>query len=112
MKLGPRFERTRKGTVAHMAPPEDSLLRQAEAVCPRWIIFPSFRENEATKLRSQPRAVALTRLVNNSFNYPVTMDAGFRTLTSMVRRVDCYELVNGDLEAAVAVIEDLLERDL
>jgi hypothetical protein len=63
-------------------------------------------------LRKQAGAVALTRLVNNSFNYPVTMDAGFRTLTSMVRQVDCYELLNGDLGEAVAAVEGLLQDDL
>jgi HprK-related kinase A len=112
MRLGPRFERTRKGTVSHMAPPADSLRRQDEAVKPRWIIFPSFRAGETTTLTQQPRAVALTRLVNNSFNYPVTMDAGFKALTNMVRRVDCYKLVNGDLEAAVTAIEQLYEGDV
>ena len=112
ISLGPRFEKTRKGTVAHMAPPADSLLRQTEPVNPRWVVFPSYQAGAATALREQPRAMALTRLVNNSFNYPVTMDAGFRTLISLVRRVNCYDLVNGDLEAAVAVIEELLEGDM
>jgi hypothetical protein len=56
--------------------------------------------------------MAFTRLVNNSFNYPVTMEAGFRALTSMVQETDCYELPNGDLEAAVSVIEQLLAEDL
>jgi HprK-related kinase A len=112
LKLGPLFERTRKGTIAHMAPPTDSLLRQGEAVSPRWVIFPTYRVGEPIALRRQSRAVALARLVNNSFNYPVTMADGFRTLVHMVRHVDCYELVNGDLGEAVAAIEGLLEGEL
>jgi HprK-related kinase A len=112
LRLGPLFERTRKGTVAHMVPPVESLLRQGEPASPRWVIFPSYRAGQAITLRKQAGAVALTRLVNNSFNYPVTMDAGFRTLTSMVRQVECYELLNGDLGEAVAAVEGLLQDDL
>ncbi|MEH6571409.1 MAG: hypothetical protein V7709_20165, partial [Halioglobus sp.] len=82
------------------------------AVSPRWVIFPSYRAGEAMALRRQSSAVALTRLVNNSFNYPVTMESGFRTLIHMVRHVDCYELVNGDLGEAVSAIEGLLEGEL
>ncbi|MEH6571501.1 MAG: HprK-related kinase A, partial [Halioglobus sp.] len=58
LKLGPLFERTRKGNVVHMAPPAESLLRQDEAVSPRWVIFPSYRAGEAMALRRQSSAVA------------------------------------------------------
>lgn len=112
LALGRRFEQTRKGTVAHMAPPQESLLRQAEGAKPRWIIFPSYRSGRKTVLSKQSSAVALTRLVNNSFNYAVTMEAGFHTLTRMVKEVDSYDLANGDLEEAVAAIDGLLEGEL
>ena len=79
---------------------------------PRWIVFPRYRAGQATSLQQQHRAVALTKLVNNSFNYPVTMQAGFKTVTRLVRQADCYDLVNGSLDEAVTAIEDLLQRDL
>jgi HprK-related kinase A len=112
LALGPRYEQTRKGTVVHMQPPTGSLQRQDEPVSPRWIIFPRYGAGLATRLTPQPPALALTRLSNNSFNYPVAREAGFRTLTRMIRGVECFELLNGDLGEAVAVIEGLLERDL
>ena len=112
MALGPRYEKTRKGTVAHLIPPADSLLRQSEVVRPRWIIFPSYRPGGETTLSEQHRAMAMARLVNNSFNYAVTMQAGFHSLTRLVRSVDTYELPNGDLEAAVTAVEKLLQDDL
>ena len=112
LSLGPLFERTRKGTVAHMRPPEDSLVRQDEPAKARWVIFPRFSTGQVTSLQPQHRAVALTKLVNNSFNYPVTMQAGFRSLTQLVRQVDCYDLPNGSLAEAVDAIEGLLQGDL
>lgn len=108
MRLGPTFARTRKGTVVHMFPPRDSLERQSEAASPRWLIFPHFERGGATELLPQSRAVALTKLSNNSFNYPVTMAAGFTSLTRLVRQVDCYELPNGDLDEAVQAVSGLV----
>ena len=58
------------------------------------------------------RAVALTKLVNNSFNYAVTMQAGFRSVTQLVKQVDCYDLPNGSIAQAVDAIEGLLQEDL
>lgn len=110
LRFGPTFARTRKGTVVHMFPPITSLQRQAEPAMPRWVIFPSFERGSATELLPQSRAVALTKLSNNSFNYPVTMANGFRTLTRLVRQVDCYELPNGDLDEAVHAVEGLLQE--
>jgi HprK-related kinase A len=111
LSLGPVFERTRKGTVAHMRPPVESLQRQDEAVKARWVIFPRFAAGESTMLQPQHRAVGLTKLVNNSFNYPVTMQAGFLSLTQLVNQVDCYDLPNGSLAESVDAIEGLLHED-
>jgi len=112
MRLGPTFDRTRKGTVVHMLPPLESLERQGEAVAPRWVIFPHYDPQQHTQLSLQNKAVALTKLSNNSFNYPVTMAAGFRSLTRLVRDADCYELPNNDLDAAVQAVEGLLRGEL
>ena len=108
LALGPQFDRTRKGTVVHMRPPADDLMRQGEPVQPRWVIFPKYGNGQATRLEPLGRGMALTRLSNNSFNYQVTMEAGFRSLVRLARGVDCYELPNGDLDEAVSAIDALL----
>ncbi len=110
LRLGPTFARTRKGTVVHMFPPVESIERQSQAAAPRWVIFPSFERGSPTELQPQNRAVALTKLSNNSFNYPVTMAAGFTSLTRLVRQVDCYELPNGDLDEAVQAVAGLFSE--
>lgn len=112
LEQGPLFPKTRKGTVAHMWPPAQSLQRQHEAAQPRWIIFPRYQQGAQTELGQQARIITLTRLVNNSFNYPITMADGFNTLIQLVRRVDSYTLKNGDLGEAVATVEKLLQDDL
>ena len=112
LSFGPRFDKTRKGSVVHLFPPPESLLRQAEPARARWIVFPRYRQGAALELLPQPPLMALTRLVNNSFNYRVTGADGFRSRCRLVRQVDSYQLVNGDLNAAVAAIEQLLAEDL
>jgi HprK-related kinase A len=107
LRYGPRYDRTRKGDVVHLFPPADSLRRQTEPARPRWVIFPRFKQGAALRLTPQPKTLAIARLVNNAFNYPVTGEAGFRTLCRFVRAVDCYELVNGSLDDAVRCIEEL-----
>ena len=106
-RFGPRYDRTRKGTVVHLLPPVDSLQRQHEPARPRWVVFPRYRACAETQLTVQPASLALARLVNNSFNYRVTAETGFRAVCSLVRDVECYELINGCLGDAVAQIDRL-----
>jgi HprK-related kinase A len=107
LSFGPRYEKTRKGTVVHLFPPEDSLRRQAEPARPRWVIFPRFQQGAPLCLTPQPETLAIARLVNNAFNYPVTGEDGFRSLCRLVRDVDAFDLVNGDLNEAVECIDGL-----
>lgn len=107
MEIGPRFEGTRKGTVAHLFPPKDSLLRQQQPAKPRWVVFPRYENNSATTLRPYPVSMAFPKLAHNAFNYLVTMEQGFRTITRLLRESQCFELHNGSLEEAIACIEDM-----
>jgi HprK-related kinase A len=109
LTLGPRFERTRKGTVAHFFPPDDAITRQQEVVAPKWIVFPKFQAGADTQLTPYPMANTLNRLVNNSFNYLVTMEHGFISATRLVRQCERFEFINGDLRAAVDAMNALAD---
>jgi HprK-related kinase A len=108
--LGPVFEKTRKGTVAHMRPPADSLARQQEPARPRWIVFPRFQADTALTLSPVDKALAFTRLAHNSFNYRLLGLQGFRTLIDLIRRCDCYSLRYSDLDAAIGALDRTLFR--
>jgi HprK-related kinase A len=107
--FGPRYAKTRKGDVVHMFPPGDSLQRQADPARPRFIVFPRYEPGAALQLQEQPPEVAMTRLVNNSFNYRVSGALGFRSLCRLVRECASYQLINGDLSEAVAAVESLVQ---
>ncbi len=110
LDFGPRFDKTRKGDVVHMFPPSESLQRQAEADRPQLIVFPRYEAGAALQVQQQAPEVAMTRLVNNSFNYRVSGAQGFRSLCRLVRECASYQLTNGSLDDAVAAIERLVQE--
>lgn len=105
--LGPLYPKTRKGDVSHMRPPHDSLLRQEEPAEPRWIVFPKFQSGQPTRLKPISDGLAFTRLAQNSFNYQMLGETGFRALSALIRRCSCYSFTYGDLEAATSVLSQL-----
>lgn len=109
--LGPRFAKTRKGTVAHMAPPDSSVDAQSQAVRPRWIVFPRYREGARFTLEPELKSRAFTRLAHNSFNYEITGEKGFVALSGLVDRCACHAAVHSDLTEAVEHLTELAERD-
>lgn len=108
--LGPTFHKTRKGTVAHMSPPADSLQRQQEPAEPRWVVFPRYLKDRTPLLQPIPKSLAFTRLAHNSFNYRLLGATGYRSLTSVIRSCDCYSFEYGDLRSAAAMLNDGLFR--
>ena len=105
--LGPRFPGTRKGTVAHVKPPQKSLMRQTEPARPAWIVFPKYRAGASSQLEPIAKSVAFTRLAHNSFNYHLQGERGFRTLVTLIRQCDCYSFEYSDLDEAVDLFHEL-----
>lgn len=110
-ELGPTFERTRKGDVAHLRPPQDSLMRQFETARPRWIVFPRYRPRHPTRLAGTQKGVAFTRLAHNSFNYRLIGTTGFECLSGLIQDCDCYSAEFSDLEEIVRTLTDLAAAD-
>lgn len=109
--LGPLFKRTRKGDVAHVRPPPDSLQRQLETARPRWIVFPRYQANRPTRLTPMLKSMAFTRLAHNSFNYRLIGAMGFERLSSLIRTCACYSAEFSDLEDMVRTLTDLASSD-
>ncbi|MCP3661799.1 MAG: HprK-related kinase A [Gammaproteobacteria bacterium] len=109
--FGPEFHGTRKGTVAHVRPSSDSLLRQTAPAKPAWIIFPHYRKNIDTQLEPIPHSLAFSRLAQNSFNYSLMAGDGFRRLGTLVRSCDCYSLDYSDLDKVINTLSQLQTPD-
>jgi HprK-related kinase A len=107
--LGPVFPKTRKGDVAHLRPPAESLRRQGQPAEPRWLVFPRYEEQVrgGAALETITRDLAFTRLAHNSFNYHLLGQTGFEALVGLVRRCECYSLVYRDLDDAIARLDEV-----
>jgi HprK-related kinase A len=105
--LGPAFYGTRKGTVAHVRPPVDSISRAQEAARPRWLVFPRWIADAPFTLEPIPKSQAFLMVATNAFNYEILDETGFRLVTDMVRACDSYSLRYSDLDEAVASLDTL-----
>jgi HprK-related kinase A len=105
--IGPAFFRTRKGTVAHVRPPLDSIRRAQEPARPRWFVFPRWIADAPFSLEPMPKSQAFLMVATNAFNYEVLDETAFRLVDDMVRACDCYSLSYSDLGDAVPALDNL-----
>ena len=105
--FGDRAFDTHKGTVAHLKPSTETVLRMDEPCRIGWIVFPRWQADSATRLTSRPRADTFVFAAENSFNYSVLGETGFRTLEGVIREAECFDFRYSRLEDAIATFERL-----
>lgn len=108
--MGPPSADTRKGTIAHLRPPADSVARAGETARPAWLIFPSYQAGAPAELARVVKARAFLRVIQNSFNYSMLHATGFETVAAMIDACDCYDFTYGDLGGAIALFDSLGAR--
>ncbi|MBS0330704.1 MAG: HprK-related kinase A, partial [Proteobacteria bacterium] len=101
---------TSKGSVAHMRPPRDSVLRQHEPARPGWVIFPKWEAGAETRLTPRSRAETFMFLAQNAFNYSHLGADGFRVGTTLIDHAHCYDFRYSALSEAVTAFDRLAER--
>jgi HprK-related kinase A len=106
-QLGPTFTKTRKGNVAHLRPPADSLRRQCQRTRPAWVVFPRFIPGSPLRLRALHPSVAFARLSQNAFNYRLLGASGFLGLRALVRDSRCWGAEFGDLSSILRALDEL-----
>ena len=96
---------TRKGAIAYVRPPADSVARWAEEVPVRHVAFPRF--SPAAPLQAQPltQAKMLSRLLDNTFNVGLLGRTGFTGLALAVANASAHEITYGDLSDVAAWID-------
>lgn len=100
--LGPETFETRKGTVSHLRPRRDDVLRAGEGAPAAWVVFPRFVTGASLEVRALSRPETLLRLGHESFNYSMLGISAFDTLVDVVSRCQCFELRYGNLDDALA----------
>jgi HprK-related kinase A len=106
---GPIFPRTRKGDVAHLKPPTESVQRSTELAVPAFVIFPRYTPGQHATLRPLAKARAFMKLAGNAFNYELLGESGFRTVASLIHACDTFLFHYDDLKKAVQTLDRLVE---
>ena len=103
--LGPSFPNTRKGTVAHLAPQREAVLRRHEGARPGAVVLPRWEAGSKTRFEPIAEHVAFPALAFNAFNYSVLGAAGFESAVRLVRQCPAWQLVYSDLDDAIRTID-------
>jgi HprK-related kinase A len=106
---GPIFPRTRKGDVAHLKPPTESVQRSTELAVPGFVVFPRYTPGQQAILKPLAKARAFMKLAGNAFNYELLGETGFRTVASLIHTCDTCLFHYDDLEKAVQTLDRLVE---
>jgi len=107
--IGPTFPKTRKGDVAHLKVPAESVQRSGETAEPSFVIFPRYSPGQRANLRPLAKARAFMKLAGNAFNYELLGESGFSTVASLIRACDTCLFHYDDLEKAVQTLDNLVE---
>ena len=108
--IGPRFPKTHKGTVAHLAPQALHVDARHEAANPALVVFPRFDPSASVDLEPVKKPRAFARLAVNSFNYHALGPDAFDALGQLVHESSCWQLRYGDLDGAIKAIGELLDE--
>ena len=109
-EIGPAYHGTRKGTVAHLRTPDESVAQAQITAPPGWLVFPRYRAGSTLRMEPVTRPQAFLKLANNSFNYQLLGLQGFQAVTQLVRNCDCYILSYSDLDEAIATLNQLADK--
>lgn len=110
--IGPEFEETSKGTVAHVKAPAASVEASQVAARAAFVLFPLFekRRNDILVEEYSPGRAFLD-LVDNSFNYGMLGELGFSTLTRLIDEVRCYRIRYSSLDDVFSVLDELVGEE-
>jgi HprK-related kinase A len=109
--IGKPVNKTLKGTVTYVQPPDASVSDATRYAIPRWIVLPRYAEDQSTRLAPIAKARAFMQLVDNGFNYDIHGRRGFEQLAHIAETCDCLEFVyGGALDEAVRLFEYLGNR--
>lgn len=101
---------TAKGTVAHMRAPSISLEKIDIPARARFVIFPKYAPNKALSRTNISRGQGFISLIDNSFNYSLLGEQGFRLMSDTIHHCNCIELKYSKLDDAIEVFDHLASK--
>jgi HprK-related kinase A len=105
-RLGPRLDGTPKGSIRHLRPRPEAILRMEEAARPALILFPQFGMDLEPAIRPVGQAEVFVRQTHASTKYVALGEAAYKALNYLVS-IPSRAIDYPDTESAVALVEQL-----
>jgi HprK-related kinase A len=105
--IGPRFPKTRKGTVAHLAPDATAVSERSAAAQPVILLFPKFVPGGSLVIEAMAKARAFAKLSSNAFNYDLLGPQAFEAVGGLIERCECWCMEYGQLDEALYEVDRL-----
>jgi HprK-related kinase A len=105
--FGAAINDTRKGTLALLKPPAESVRRMTERATARYIVVPSFSAGAIAVVQERSRGTTMMTLAENAFNYQLHGIGGFDRLAALAESCRCVDLAYGELDQAIAAMQGL-----
>ena len=107
-RWGPSLAGTPKGTIRHLRPSPDAILRMTEPARPALLLFPRYGLKE--EVREIGQAEIFVRMTQASTNYVNLGEAGFTALTGFVGKTPARAVDYPDGPSAMALVERLWQE--
>ncbi len=104
-RLGPLMAGTPKGDIRHLIPRANAIAHMHEPVRPALLLFPRFGGHAA--IEPMGEGEAFVRLTEASTNYVALGEAGFASLTRLVRETPAFGVSYPDSATGIALVEQL-----
>jgi HprK-related kinase A len=88
---------THKGAIAYARPPQSAVRASTQDAAIGFVVFPRFVAGAALTVEPVARAVALTELLDQTFNVGLLGREGFESLVGAMANAQCYAVEYGDL---------------
>jgi HprK-related kinase A len=110
--IGRVYPATRKGDVAHVAPPADAVAARHRPARPFAIVLPHWQEGAAARLEPITPSLVCSALAFNAFNYRICGLDGFKAVVRLARELPAWQLTYGHLPDAIDCLNELHAKAL
>ncbi|MCW8832340.1 MAG: HprK-related kinase A [Colwellia sp.] len=105
--FGEIVDDTNKGTISHLKPSKVSVQQVENTVAPYAIVFPKYQAKQPIQVNATDKATAFMGVIENSFNYSILAEAGFKAVSQLIDSTQCHTLTYSSTEEVLAFFEEL-----
>lgn len=100
---------THKGSIAHVMPHTRQQFDSFKPTKPSAVVFLNYKSGHATSIVEYDKAVGMSTMLLNAFNYSVIGEPAFETLVNIANRVRFFEITYSDMEQVDEFLTEFVE---